>query len=143
MRAAANTERAEVIDGPPTSGCAGGRRRHRTAERHDADREVDEEDPMPADRVGEEPAQRGAEIRRSQRRPEQTLVLPTLPRAEEVADDRQGDREDGTRAQSLDATEGDELAIDWDSPARSDPTRNRLTPNMIIGLRPNWSDSLP
>ncbi len=99
---------------------------------------------MPADRVGEEAAERGAEDRGDGKDgTEQTLVLPTLARAEEVADDGEGDREDGTRASPWMPRKAMSWTIDWDSPARSDPTRNRLTPNMIMGLRPNWSESLP
>ncbi len=65
---------------------------------------------MPADRVGQEAPERRTDDRREREDPtEQPLVLASLARAEEVADDGERDREDGAGAKALDAAEQDEL----------------------------------
>ena len=75
-----------------------------------AERQVDEEDPVPADRVGDDPADRrpddGAE---AEHRSEEALVLAPLGRREDVADDRERHGEQRARAEALDAAEQDEL----------------------------------
>ena len=75
-----------------------------------ADRDVDEEDPVPAERVGDEPAQaRTDERRQAEDRPEEAEVLAALGGRVEVRDDRERDREDGAAAEALEAAEQDEL----------------------------------
>ena len=111
-----------------------------------ADRQVDEEDPVPADVVGQEATQRGADERApsAEDGAEQALVLAALGGREEVADDRQRDREDGAGAEALDAAEGDELPhLLARGRTASEPSRKRLMPNISIGRRPKRSDSLP
>ena len=57
-------------------------------ERHQAQRQVDEEDPVPAEAVGEEAAdERAHHGRDAEDRSEEALVAASLPRLEEVADD--------------------------------------------------------
>jgi hypothetical protein len=74
------------------------------------DRQVDEEDPVPAEVVCEEPTEARADQEGDpEDRPEQALVLAPLGGREQVADDRQGDREERARAEALQAAEEDEL----------------------------------
>ena len=81
---------------------------------HDEDdrskRQVDEEDPVPADRVGDDPADGRPDDRaEAEHRPEEALVLAPLRRREDVADDRERHREQRARAKALDPAEEDEL----------------------------------
>ena len=83
-------------------------RHHR--EDHDTDREVEEEDELPADRVGDESADRGPDQdRQPEDRAEEALVPAALGRCEEVGDDRQRDREERPGAEALDAAGADQL----------------------------------
>ena len=102
---------AEVVDRADGLGVANRRQQPpQDDEGNDPERQVDEEDPVPADRVGQEAAQRRTDDRREREDPtEQPLVLAPLARAEEVADDGERDREDRAGAEALDAAEQDEL----------------------------------
>ena len=104
-------ERAEVIEVARGAGPLDRRQEppdHDQAD--DADRQVDEEDPVPADAVGQEAAEaRPDEERDPEDRSEEALVLAAFGRREEVADDREGDREEGAGAEALDAAEQDQL----------------------------------
>jgi hypothetical protein len=72
--------------------------------------QVDEEDPVPAEVVRQEPAEaRPDQEGDPEDRAEEPLVLAPLGRREQVADDRQGDREEGARAETLQAPEEDQL----------------------------------
>ena len=76
----------------------------------DADRDVDEEDPVPAGVVGEQAADgRAEDERQPEDGAEQALVTAALGRAEQVADDGQRDREQRAGADALQATEDDQL----------------------------------
>ena len=73
-------------------------------------RSVDEEDPVPADVIGQEAAQRRPDQRAdSEDSSEEALVLAPLGRREEIADHGQRDREDGAGAEPLEAARGDQL----------------------------------
>ena len=73
--------------------------------------QVDVEDPVPADVVGQEAAEGGPDDERDpEHGAEQALVLAALGRREQVADDRERDREERAGADALDAPEQDELA---------------------------------
>ena len=75
-----------------------------------ADRQVEEEHERPADRVGDDPADRRSdEHGQAEHGAEQALVAAALGRSEQVADDRQRDREQRARAEALDAARADEL----------------------------------
>ena len=79
-------------------------------EADDADRDVDVEDPVPAERVGQEATERRAEQGGdAEHGAEQALVLAALLGGEQVADDRQRDREQRAGAEALDAPEQDQL----------------------------------
>ena len=79
-------------------------------QRDQPDRHVDEEDPVPAERVGDEPAERRPDERREpEHGAEQAEVLAALGRRVEVGDDGQRDREDRAAAEALQAAEQDEL----------------------------------
>ena len=68
---------------------------------------------------------------------EQALVLAALGRGEQVADDRERDREQRAGADALDAAEQDQLGpCSGDRPDRAEPTRKMTMPMMNIGLRP-------
>ena len=76
---------------------------------HGTDRQVDEEDPVPAQCVGDQTADgRADEDRQAEDRAEETLVLAALRRREDVTDDGDRDREQRSGAESLDGTAGDE-----------------------------------
>jgi hypothetical protein len=65
---------------------------------------------VPAKGVGDHPAQgRADEERDPEHGAEQALVLAAFGRREEVADHREGDREERAGADALEAAEGDEL----------------------------------
>ncbi len=77
----------------------------------DADRDVDVEDPVPAHVVGEQPAEGGSDDERdTEDRTEQALVAPSFGRCVQVTNDRERDREERSRAKSLDASEQDQHA---------------------------------
>jgi hypothetical protein len=84
-------------------------------ERGDPDGHVDEEHPPPAGdaeqarRVGEPAAHdRAQDARRTEDRQEEALVAGAVPRRHDVADDRQGQREQAAGADALDGPEGGE-----------------------------------
>jgi hypothetical protein len=113
-------------------------------QRDGADRQVDPEDPVPADVVRQPAAEQRAHDRRDpEHRPEEALVLAAFGRREHVADDRERDREQRTGAEALDAAEQDQLLHRTDSPESAEPMRNSETPIISSGLRPYRSDSLP
>ncbi len=79
-------------------------------ERHQADGDVDVEDPVPAVVLGQEAAhQRADHEGDAEDRTEEALVLAALLRREQVPDDGQCDREERAGADALDAAEDDEL----------------------------------
>jgi hypothetical protein len=88
-----------------------GQRRGDHDQGQDAHRQVDVEDPAPVDVVRQKAAEeRPDDEAEPEHGAEQALVAAPLLRAEQVADDRQRDREQGAGAQALDAAERDELA---------------------------------
>ena len=95
----------------PASGrLIGGSSRQQTKSETSAERDVDEEDPVPAPRVGDEPADARTEQRREpEHRPEQPEVLAALGRRVQVGDHRERHREDRPTAEALQAAEQDEL----------------------------------
>ena len=75
-----------------------------------ADRHVDVEDPLPAEVVGDQAAEPGAEQRaEAEDGAEEALVLAALGWSEDVADDGQRDREERAGTQALQPAEGDQL----------------------------------
>ena len=75
-----------------------------------ADRDVDQEDPVPAEVIRDQPAERRPDQgRHAEHGPEEALVPAALRRREDVTDHRQRHREEGAGTQSLDAAEHDEL----------------------------------
>ena len=71
-----------------------------------AERQVDEEDPVPAEVVGQEAADgRPDEDEMPKTAPKKPWYLPRSDGREDVADDRQRDREQRAGAQALDAAE--------------------------------------
>ena len=63
-------------------------------QRDDPDRDVDVEDPVPAEVLGQQPAdERAGDERDAEDGAEEALVLAALLRGEQVADDRERDRE--------------------------------------------------
>ncbi len=112
-------QRAPPVD-PDAAGLARGARHVQGAEDHhqrgEADRHVDEEDPAPAGdaeqvvAAGEEAADERAEhARRPEHRHEVAGVLGALARRDDVADDREHEREQAARAEALEGTERREL----------------------------------
>ena len=76
----------------------------------DADRDVDEEDPVPAGVIGEQAADgRAEDERQPEHGAEQALVAAPLGRAEQVTDDGQRDREQRAGTEALQAAEDDQL----------------------------------
>ena len=72
----------------------------------EADRDIDVEDPVPADLLGQEAAdERADDEGDAEDGTEQALVLAALGRREQVTDDRQRDREQRTGADALDPAE--------------------------------------
>ncbi len=79
-------------------------------QRDDAQRDVDEEDPVPGQVVDEEPAeQRTGDRGDGEHRAEVALVATPLPRGDDVADDRERQRHETAGAEALDAPRRDEL----------------------------------
>ena len=75
-----------------------------------ADREIEEEHERPTDRVREESTDRRThQDGDTEDGPEQSLVSTAFGRREQVADDRERDREQRTGAEALDASGGDQL----------------------------------
>ena len=80
-------------------------------QRDDPDRDVDVEDPVPAQVLGQPAAdERTGHERDPEDRTEQALVLAAFLGREQVTDDRQRDREQRAGADALDASEQDEHA---------------------------------
>jgi hypothetical protein len=91
--------------GPP------GQRDRDDRERDDPDRQVDVEDPAPAERVGEEPAQqRAGHAGHAEDGPEGALVLAPLAGGHDVGHDRLGQHHQAAAAQALQRPERDQLA---------------------------------
>ena len=107
------TSRAEpqVVDAAPQAA-------ERDAQHHgghdqggDAQRQVDVEDPPPAQLIGEETAeQRTAHAGQREHRPEVALVAAPLAGGDEVTDDRHGEHHQPAPAKPLQSPEGDQLA---------------------------------
>ena len=77
---------------------------------NEAHRDVDEEDPVPGDVVGQDSAQkRTDEEGDTEHAAEQALVFAALGRGEEVTNHGKGDREQGACAETLNAPEEDQL----------------------------------
>src|SRR5205085_10040039 len=76
----------------------------------DADREVDIEDPVPADVVSQEATEpRADDERDAEDSAEEALVLAAFGGCEQVADHGERDREQRSGAKSLEAPEQDQL----------------------------------
>ena len=76
----------------------------------DPERDVDEEDPVPAEVVGDQAADgRTEQEADAEHGAEEALVLAALRRREDVGDDGQRDREQRAGAEALEAAEGEEL----------------------------------
>jgi hypothetical protein len=79
-------------------------------ERDPADRQVDEEDPVPAEVVDDEPAERRPDDRRGgEDGADQALVAAPVGRRDDVPDGRDREREQAAGADPLHAAEDDEL----------------------------------
>ena len=91
---------------------------------HDGpDRQVDEEHERPADGVGDDAADgRPDEHGQAEHGAEQALVAAALGWREQVADDRERDREERAGAETLDAARADRAAT---SPATARPAASR------------------
>src|SRR5207247_7809539 len=78
-------------------------------QRDDPDRQVDVEDPAPAEVVHEEPAEERPDDRReAEHGAEVALVLAPLARRDDVPDDRERDDDQPARAEALQRTEPDQ-----------------------------------
>ena len=75
--------------------------------------------------------------------PNRPWYLPRSDGREEVTDDRQRDREDGARAQALDAAGRDELPHLLGQAGQGRTDEEQADAEQEIGRRPNRSDSLP
>ena len=109
--------------------CGMCRVRATTTQGGDADRHVDQEDPAPAGDAedgrlpGEEAADDRAEhARGAEDGQEVALVLGPLPRRDDVADDRQRQREQAAGAEALEGAERGELYIDVANVHSTEPT---------------------
>ncbi len=102
---------ADIVDVLAGLGAADRRQQAPQDEQRDQpDRDVDEEDPVPADRVGDEPAEtRADERRQAEDSAERAEVLAALGRCVEVRHNGECDREDGPATQTLQSAEQDEL----------------------------------
>ena len=104
-------ERARVVDRPSLPVRLDMRQQgpHR-GERHDPDRDVDEEIPPPGRRVGEPSAERGPDDRgEPEHAAEKPLPSPALRGGIQVPHHGERVREDGARPQALDRSKEDEL----------------------------------
>ena len=85
-------------------------RRVDDGERQQAERQVDVEDPAPAELVDDEATEQRAEHRReAEDAAEETLVAAALARWDDVADDGDGGDDEAAAAEALDDAEGDQL----------------------------------
>ena len=102
---------SQEVDVVGSFGAADGRQQPpHDEECNQAKGKVDEEDPVPADRVGDEPTDSGPEQRREpEDGPEKAQVFAALGRRVEVRHHRQRHGEDGAAAQALKPAEQDEL----------------------------------
>ena len=115
-----------------------GSRRWMTISDDDPDRDVDVEDPVPADLFGQEATdQRADDEGDAEDGAEEALVLASLLRREQVADDRERDREQGDPApMPWMPRKRMSIPMFWLRPDRAEPTRKITMPIMKIGLRP-------
>ena len=87
--------------------------------------------------AGEEAADDGSEdARGAEHGQEVALVLGALTRRHDVADDREGQREETAGAEALDGAEGRELPIDDARVQSTEPTMKIVIAKMKNGLRP-------
>jgi hypothetical protein len=97
--------------------------------RQQADRRVDEEDPTPADGRGDDAANRRANHRGSAPHSrEQALDPGALLALEDVTDDGERDRLNGSRAETLDGPEQDEQGHRTGKAAQHRPTDEEREP---------------
>ncbi len=90
---------------------------------------VDVEDPVPADVIGDDPAEEGPDDEaHPEDGPEQTLVAAPFPGGEEVADHRQGDGEQAARTAALERPESDQLAHVLGQPGERRPDQEDEDP---------------
>ena len=68
--------------------------------------------------------------------PKRPWYLPRSGGREQVADDRERDREERSGAEALDAAEEDQLPMFWLRPDSAEPIRKMTMPIIRIGLRP-------
>jgi len=86
-------------------------------EREEPDRHVDEEDPVPGEVVGQEAAQERADQEGdTEDGAEQALILAAFGRREQVAYDRQRDREESACAETLTPRKRISCHMVWLSP---------------------------
>jgi hypothetical protein len=93
---------------------------------------------VPAEVLGQEAAeQRAGDERDAEHGAEQALVLASLARREQVADDRERDREQRARRRCP-GCPGTRMSIPmfWLRPDSAEPIRKMTMPIMKIGLRP-------
>ena len=106
-------ERGHAQDVQREAGVLGADSRQQTSDQvqgDQPDRNVDEEDPVPADVVRQDAAEEGSDKEGdAEDGTEETLVFASLGRSEEISDDCQRDREEGAGTEALDATEQDQL----------------------------------
>ncbi len=113
--------RAEVVDPVMCLVPGGVQRRLQDGERDHADREVDEEDPAPGQRRGEEAAeQRADHAGQPEHGTEEALVAAALARRHDVADRRHRAHHQAAAAEPLERPEQDQLGH-----ALRDPTQRR------------------
>ena len=103
----------------------------REREGRDADRDVHEEDPLPREQVGEDPAREdaccGAEAADRTPRAERDVAL--APLGERGRQDREGSRRDGRRAQSLERAGDDQRRVVPGEPAEQRADREDDDPD--------------
>ncbi len=79
-------------------------------QRQQAERQVDIEDPSPAELIDDEAAEQRAEHRRdAEHAAEEALIAAALARGDDVADDGNGGDDEAAAAEPLDDAEGDQL----------------------------------
>ena len=106
-------------------------------------RDVHEEDPAPVQDLDEDPAE-GRPDHRGDGPDTGHVALDgrALGQRVQVADDGHRGRHDGAGAQALQPRNTIRAGMLQAMPQRIEPSRNRLTPISMIGLRPNWSENL-